>query len=192
MAGLLAGLSAKAQTTMSNFLVGPSLGFGHTYFVPYSSDVEFQPMYSAGVTTLFTPNDWFGLATDVRSSAEGRLWDDGRKQSDIRLEYIRIPVKGTVFFAARGENVRPKLTLGPSLGLLVNETGTVDRQRAESVDFGMNASGGFDFKVNEDVFITDEANYYQGFIKNRPNYSKNEYNGNIGLQVGVIFAVPGE
>lgn len=189
--GLLTGLSVSSQT-MSNFWVGPSLGFGHAYFVPYSSDVEFQPMYSGGITGLYTPNDWFGIAADIRYSAEGRLWDDGRKQSDIRLEYVRIPVKGTVYFASRGENVRPKLTLGPSLGLLVNETGTTAGQRAETADFGMNASGGFDFKVNDDVFLTAEVNYYQGFIKNRPNYSKNEYNGNIGLHVGVIFAVPGQ
>ena len=189
MVGMLALGSISAQTN-SKLWIGPSVGVGHTYFVPYNNDVEFQPQYSVGLTTCYSFDDYWGITGSALYSSEGRLMDDGRKRSDIRLDYIRIPVRGIFFFAGMDEAVRPKISVGPSLGILVNEDGTTVGQKAESADFGVNATGGFDIKVNDDVSITAEVSYYQGFIKNRPNYDKKEYNGNVGINVGLLFSIP--
>ena len=187
--GMLALGIGSSQTTGKTW-IGPSVGFGHAYFVPYNSDIEFQPQYSVGLTTTYNFDDIWGITGSALFSSEGRLMDDGRNKTDIRLDYIRIPVRGIVYFAGMEETVRPKISVGPSLGILVNEDGTREGERAESADFGINATGGFDIKVNEEVSLTAEVNYYQGFIKNRPNYSKKEYNGNVGVSVGLLFAIP--
>lgn len=189
MLGVFTSGIFSAQTA-SQLWIGPSVGVGHAYFVPYNSNVEFQPQYSVGLTTNYNFNDYWGITGSALFSSEGRLMDDGRNKSDIRLDYIRIPVRGVLFFAGMDETVRPKISVGPSLGILVNEDGTTVGKKAESADFGVNATGGFDIKVNDDVCITAEVNYYQGFIKNRPNYSKKEYNGNVGVSVGLLFSIP--
>jgi outer membrane protein W len=187
--GLLSLGTVSSQSTAQVWM-GPSANFGHAFFVPYNSDIEFQPHYSVGLTTLVNINDNWGLVGSALYSSEGRLMDDGRTKTDIRLDYIRIPVRGIFYFTGMDQTVRPKISAGPSLGILVNEDGTTVGKKAESADFGVNATGGVDIKLNEDVLLTAEVNYYQGFIKNRPNYDKKEYNGNIGFNLGVLFVIP--
>jgi opacity protein-like surface antigen len=187
--GILVSGVTFSQTS-SKLWLGPSVGVGHAYFVPYNSHVEFQPMYSMGFTAGYNVGDYFGIVGSALYSSEGRLMNDGRTKSDIRLDYIRIPVRGILFFAGMDESVRPKISFGPSLGLLVNELGTTTGQKAETADFGMNATGGVDIKLTDGICLSAEVNYYQGFIKNRPGYNKKEYNGNIGVSLGLLFSIP--
>jgi hypothetical protein len=191
MISMLTALSVTSQSSM--FMVGPSVGFGHAYMMPYS-DCDFQPTWSAGITASFMPSSWWGLSADVRYSSEGGQFRDagrsGAATQDIRLDYIRIPVKGIVCFRAEDKMLRPKLGLGPSFGILVNEQGT-GSAKAANLDLGLNASAGINLMLNEDLCFMADINYYTGGVKVRPDISTFETNGNIGLNLGLAFAIPG-
>lgn len=188
MACLLTGLSAAAQTKL---FIGPSGGFGHSFFVPYNSNAQFQPSYSIGLTSFCTLGEMWGASADVKYSSEGSLIDDGRSQSDIRLDYIRIPVKGVFYFTGTNYMIRPKIAAGPSLGILIMESGTSTDNKAGKTDFGINASGGFDFMLAEKLCLNMDVSYYAGLLKARPDNASREYNGNVGVNIGVAFLVAG-
>jgi hypothetical protein len=186
LAGLLAGMTVAAQ---SKFAIGPTGGMGHTFMMPHS-DYEFQQGWNAGIASVCKISQRWGIGTDLRYSSEGGRFTEERGVSDIQLEYLRIPVKAILFLGREEQFIRPKVALGPSLGILVRESKPQGAPAAEKADFGFNATAGFDYSIVENVWLNFDLSYYQGLVKVRPANAKKEYNGNVGLNLGITVGLP--
>ncbi len=175
----------------SVFSMGPQGGFGHSFI---HSDIgsKFQPSWDAGISAVYAPGAHWGIELDMRYSVEGSKKEIVKQVGDVnytvttvtQLNYFRIPLKGVYFFRTYEHDFRPKVTLGPSIGFLTNEINSVG---AKSVDFGANASLGFNYRLVRAIWLTADVNYYQGFVDIYDQTAKKELNGNIRFDLGVSF-----
>lgn len=176
------------------FSIGPSVGFGHTGVRNTPSRDLFKPSWSAGLIINYSKSEHVGFAADVLYSIEGGLVEkrnDGI-ETDLTLQYLRVPLKFAYFFGAFEDDFRPKITLGPSMGFLlkadrdVEGVGTTNVISSyQSFDIGLNASVGFNWKLGTNVWLNTDLNYYTGFIA----IQADQYNSNFGLKLGVAFGL---
>lgn len=183
---LLAGLCLFGLRGISqNFSVGPVIGAQHTFITPYSN-WNFNPEWTAGLSLTYSSMQHWGYGLDVRYSREGsRITNSEGSEVHTLYEYIRVPLKAMYFFNEYGKSIRPKVTLGPSIGILVN--GNDVDPRVNKLDAGANVSAGANFRLGTDIWLTTDVNYYQGFTKINPSISTTEWNSNLGINVGVTF-----
>ncbi len=171
----------------SKFSIGVIGGFGDSFLLPYVN-AQFRPSWNVGISAIYAPKQHFGIGIDALYSVEGAkfLYHNPYNQTDYtsqtELDYIRIPVKAIFFFRGYEKDFRPKVALGPTLGILVNETNSVN---AASVDLGANLSLGFNYRIAKAVWINVDASYYQGFLDVYSNNSENDLNGNVRLNAGI-------
>jgi hypothetical protein len=176
----------------SSFSLGPQGGFGHSFIHSSTESSIFQPSWDAGISAVYSPWVHWGFELDARYSVEGRRIEKKVIHGDVtntvvsvtQLDYFRIPLKGVYFFRTYEHDFRPKITLGPSIGFLTNQINSVG---AKSVDFGVNGSLGFNYRLVRAIWLTADVNYYQGFIDIYDNTAERELNGNIRLDLGVSF-----
>jgi outer membrane protein W len=184
---VLFALKAGAQSEeRAAFTIGPTVGWTHAFFTPYSN-WEFNPEWTAGLSTIYSPWEHWGVGADVRYSTEGSRVKYESTTNDIRLDYLRVPIKGMYFFNDYGDPFRPKITLGPSIGFMMNET-NVNGIHANKVDLGLNGSLGFNLRLMPDFWLNIDANYYQGLTEVR-NTGTSERNGHMCLQAGLLFGL---
>jgi hypothetical protein len=179
----------NAETTgdESEFSIGPVAGFGPAWIAP-GANTQYYPSWSAGVMAIYSPYEWWGIGYDIRYSVEGGKNHYEFGDRTTKLQYVRIPVKGMVFFGDYEDDFRPKLTLGPSLGFLIDGS---DDFNAETYpfDFGVNASAGFNYRLRPGAWLNFGLNFYQGVLDVRKNTGKREFNGNLGLDFGISFGI---
>lgn len=174
------------------FSIGPSVGFGHTGIRNTVGTDIFKPSWSAGLILNYSTSEHVGFAADVLWSLEGARVENGDSEIDLTMQYIRVPLKFAYFFGEFEDDFRPKITVGPSLGFLldaesdVDSTGITDvTSNYETFDIGLNASIGFNLKLADNMWLNTDLNYYTGFTQIRTN----QYNSNFGLRVGLAFGL---
>lgn len=185
-------LDPPVPAEQSVFSLGPQGGFGHSFICSSTEASRFQPSWDAGISAVYSPWVHWGFELDARYSVEGRRVERDVRQGDViytvtsisQLNYFRIPIKGVYFFRTYEHDFRPKVTLGPSIGFLTGEMNSVG---ARSVDFGANASLGFNYRLVRAIWLTADVNYYQGFLDVYENTSERELNGNVRVDLGVSF-----
>ena len=176
----------------NTFSMGPSVGVGHTGVRNTVGTAMFKPAWSAGLIFNYSSSQHIGISADVLWSFEGGLTDYIGTESDLDLEYIRIPLKFVYYFGSFEDDFRPKLTIGPSMGFLLNADsyvegfGTTDvTSMYEMFDIGLNASAGLNWKIQNNVWLNADLNYYTGFTAIRADH----YNNNLGLKIGMAFGL---
>ncbi len=196
-AALFMSSAAFSQEETGNntktFSIGPSVGFGHTGIRNTAGTDLFKPSWSAGLIVNYSTSENVGFAADVLWSMEGALTEDANgRDNELTLQYIRVPLKFAYFFGDFADNFRPKLTIGPSMGFLLDAssylegTGTTDVTSSyETFDIGLNASAGFNWKLADNIWLNTDLNYYTGFMAIRAD----QYNSNYGLKVGLAFGL---
>ncbi|MGV3630364.1 MAG: porin family protein [Bacteroidota bacterium] len=175
------------------FSIGPSIGFGHTGVRNMPGTDLFKPGWSAGVIVNYSTSEHIGFAGDVLFSSEGaRAENNLGEETDLTLQYVRVPLKFAYFFGAFEDDFRPKVTIGPSMGFLLNADRDVEgvgrtdvTPSYETFDIGLNASVGFNLKMGEKMWLNTDLNYYTGFM---PIYA-DQYNSNLGLKLGLAFGL---
>src|SRR3990167_6084728 len=121
--------------------VGPSVGFGHTGIRNTDGTDLFKPSWSAGLIINYSTSEHVGFAADVLYSIEGALVEnnDG-EEIDLTLQYVRVPFKFAYFFGTFEDNLRPKVTVGPSLGFLIDAESDHETDDGPTVTFGRKLS----------------------------------------------------
>jgi len=178
-------LDPPVPAKQSVFSLGAQGGFGHSYISNFPNK-KFQPSWDAGIVAIYSPGVHWGIELDVRYSAEGVKFEDvtRNRENTIFLRYIRIPLKATYFFRTYENDFRPKISLGPQIGFLNEEINSVG---ANTVDFGLNASVGFHYRIVRAIWFTGDVNYNQGLLDIYDASSASELNGNIRLDLGISF-----
>jgi len=179
------------------FTIGPAVGFGHSRIVNVGYDEYFKPSWNAGVTMNYSKWEHIGISGDILYSAEGGNFKTNQgSEIDVDLTYLRIPLKFAYFFGDVQNNFRPKITVGPSFGFLIDddldkETGAAnpnlsDSENYKTLDLGGQASLGFNLKLGERVWLNTDLYYYYGFLEID---DLAHTNNNFGLRVGVAFGL---
>lgn len=187
-------LTAAAQTNnnaivpsepirQSNFSLGVKGAFGHSFMVPYSNNL-FNPSWDAGLTAVISPWAHWGIGIDATYSSEGATFDYADHDVVNRIDYLRVPIKAIYFFRTYEMDFRPKISLGPALGFVVNDPNMV---KANSFDLGSTITAGFNYRLVRAVWLNVDASYYQGLIDAYDQTNDNDLNGNVRLNVGVSF-----
>ncbi len=187
---------AYSQETTGNatktFSIGPSVGFGHAGVQHTPGTDLFKPSWSAGLIVNYSTSEHIGFAGDVLYSSEGARAESSGRETDLTLQYIRVPLKFAYFFGAFEDDFRPKLTVGPSMGFLLDADSDVEGIGRTDVtasyntfDLGLNASAGFNWKLRDNLWLNTDLNYYTGFMAIRAD----QYNSNLGLKLGLAFGL---
>jgi len=174
------------------FSLGPAIGFGHTGIRNTVGTDIFKPNWSAGVIFNYSSQSHWGFAADVLWSMEGARVQSSGDEIDLTLQYIRVPLKVAYYFGDFEDDFRPKITLGPSMGFLIDGDSDSDSYGTTDVtsfynkfDIGVNASLGFNWKLATNMWLNTDLNYYTGFTDIRTN----QYNSHFGLQLGLAFGL---
>jgi len=176
----------------SIFSIGPAVGFGHTGIRNMGGTDQFKEHWEAGVIMNYSQWEHFGLGADILFSTEGGRAENDNRETDLTMQYIRVPVKFTYFFRDMDEAFRPKITVGPSMGFLTEahqhiegeETTTVTSS-FEKFDFGLHAGIGFNYKLGTNLWLNTDIGYYNGLTQVYPN----RFNRNLALKVGLAFGL---
>lgn len=114
--------------------------------------------------------------------------------------YLRLTPKAYYFFGQYGDNVRPKVYLGPSVGVkLAEDHYTNDNQvyydgampvttpdMFRTVDLGAEAGVGANFKVARHIWFNVDASYYHGLTYAT---KMDDMNRNAKLNLGLMFGL---
>ncbi len=174
--------TGKAQES-ARFTIGSKFGFGHSYIMPYNN-YGFHGSWLAGLTTAYQVSEHWAFGADALYSSEGAKFKMGELTSTTELDYLRVPLKAMYLMKSSTSDFRPKLSVGPTFGVLMAEdTGYKD------MDFGVNAALGFNYELFEEFWLTTDVNYYHGLMDIYAGNSEKDRNGNIRLEVGLVFGL---
>ena len=210
---MLAGFTSFAQNNRvgSNLSLGPIAGFGHSW-VSDMQGMEFKPSAHLGIGLIYSNHANWGWGADLTASHEGftqEYMQNGQEYNfTVDPTYLRLTPKAYYFFGAAGSSVRPKIFLGPSVGLLLiedhymkNETmgqrdvtyGNGAGQMFKRADFGGEAGAGVNVRVGDATWLNLDGSYYRGLMDATQGDNANEAvdvkNRNMRLNVGVLMGL---
>jgi hypothetical protein len=183
---LIAALALCAGTIAAQdarFTIGSKFGFGHSWMMPYSNNA-FYPSWQAGLATAYQFGEHLAFGADALYSSEGVKFVSGDATATEDIDYLRVPLRLMYVMGSDGASFRPRAYVGPTFGVLFAE-GTGYRD----MDFGANLGLGFSYKLYEDFWITLDGDYYHGLMDIYKGNSEKERNGNIRLNLGLVFGI---
>jgi outer membrane protein W len=206
LAGIALLSTAAIVTKAQNVTIGPSVGINHSWLSEFENK-QFKPGLNAGVFVIYSIDPHWALGADVRYSMEGVKTKNENNQLvntyKANLNYIRIPVKGIYFFGQKGNDFRPKLYAGPSLGFLVGGEASLEsksstatqtlykiksKENYNSFDFGVVVGTGFNYRIHKKgIWLNFDLNYTHGFLDLSKNTDINNANRNLMASVGIGF-----
>ncbi len=169
--------------------IGPKVGVNFSTLTDVD-EAESRVGLQAGGFLVYSIVEHFGVSLDAVYSQQGA--NSKNSNNEVHLDYIQIPLLANIFFNQYGDDFRPKISIGPSLGILTSAKGTfVEKDDFNSTDFGIVAGLGFNYKVGEKKWLNVDARYGMGasevFKMDIPdNDIKNSY---FSLTVGLAFGV---
>jgi hypothetical protein len=207
--------TATTGTFASYFSAGPRIGINFSN-ISGTDNAESKTGLLAGAFLIYSFQEHFGAGLDVLYSMEGAEYTETaitngmvvRSAVKDRLNYLRIPVQANVFFCDYGKPFRPKVSLGPVIGFLLNaerksqltiEDGAVTTLESSSrdvkdaysaTDIGAIAGAGFNLRMMEETWFNFDVRYYIGAtdIRDvRPAGSDERKNNALSISAGVAF-----
>jgi outer membrane protein W len=201
--------------------LGPNVGFGSTWIDNFKDNKQFKSSTNFGASLIYSTKSSFGVGVDVKYSFEGgeRKYQSAvagvMTEEDVNLQYIRVPVKAMWFFGKYGNRVRPKISLGPSIGVLVggkthvrnmtnagaliSELAAVNsKDNWDRYDVGLTGAAGINFRIVSRTWLNADVAYLHGLTDNRRDDRKNvagytpgtNYkNRNLVLNLGLNFGL---
>ena len=199
---VLLAVSSAAVVSAQNLSFGPTVGFGHSWTNSEKGSLDrmFHPSYNIGGKLVYSFVSHWGLSGDVKYSSEGHtLGTDADNKTVGRLNYIRIPIQAIYFFGDFGDAVRPKISIGPSMGFLVGgktRTYVDDEEISEDdvksftkgFDFGATGAVGANFKISSNTWLNTDISYYHGLTE-ASEIGTSFKNRNLGLNIGLTFGI---
>ena len=189
--------------------IGLTVGSGTGWMSNSGNHVVHKESCNVGGTFVYSTDAHWGFAADVKYSREGYKYTypgtgnyQGRTMDTrVSSDFIRVPLRVVYFFNDYSKSVRPKISLGPSLGFLTggkirvedddhnNLSKTPVNDQFKSFDLGVQGTAGVNFRLAEDVWLSTEIAYYQGFLKQNKNGSNSMMNSNLVLNLGLTVGI---
>ena len=185
---LLAGNLATAQ----NLSFGPMVGLNVTSLSGKPNSSSKAGLLAGGFFNYSSKN-WFGVGVQFLYNQMGAKLD--APAEEINLNYLQVPVLFTYYFS--GENkpgsFRPKLFAGPHANFLLNAKNkqgndlNPNNTFYKSSDLGVTLGGGFNYALQNQMWINVDARYGIGLTDATQAPDKNITNRGFGLTVGLSF-----
>lgn len=195
IAALLGFFTFSGYAQKKNVSLGIVGGFGHSWIKGGAGDNQYNPSGSFGGKIMYSAQEHIGISADILYSIEGGTKALEGLDSKTRLNYLRIPVTGSYFFGEFGDRLRPKVSLGPSVGFLMGGQQEINgifdeeiKDQFKKIDFGLHANAGLHYRVVSNTWLVGDIQYYHG-LTDISEVSTNNKNRNIGLNVGVMFGI---
>lgn len=199
---LVAGIS-RGQKFAQNVSFGPIVGLGHSWIDGLEGDREFKFAPSAGVTFIYSAGPHWGLGIDLKYSREGSKLESSMLglEGITNASYLRVPVKAIYFFGELGEKARPKVMLGPTMGILLGGKQKIKNNEGEvlfetpvkdvmhTFDIGVQAGAGLNLRLSRNTWLNTDVSYYHGLRDLHKTGDDDWKNRNISLNVGVAFGI---
>ena len=167
--------SVYAQSTIS---IGPRLGANFSTFVGDDSNAETNTAIVAGLTSTYSINEKSGLGLDLLYSREGAESNFG--DTNVKLDYLRLPITFQYFFRSWEDDFRPKLYLGVVPGVLL---------QAEVADLEVKESyNSFDVAATAGWLNTD-FRYWRGLTNVLDDVDAELFNQSWQLSLGLAFGL---
>ena len=172
---------------------------------------KFKPSYALGIGADYSLGKHWTLGLDMMYSKEGKNiryksesnFYDYNNESNVN--YFRIPVNISYYFRKPTAKIRPYLSTGVALGILLrqrvnykpNNSQTSDLFASadilipeyKTIDFGVQLGAGCQYKLNQKTAIFAEVKYYNGAIIPIEPALINERNQNLRIQIGYSFCL---
>ena len=184
------------STGVANAQVGDQTSIGPRIGVNFSnvSNVDGSKSLTGlvlGLTSTYSISEATGLTVDLLYSQEGYTLND----SDLRLNYLQLPIYFDLFFGQLGDKFRPKVYAGIVPGFLLsakNGDNKVDNDFFNSVNFAVSGGLGFNLRMSSRVWLNTDLRAYLGLNdirdKSLQNGDKNA-NSTVQLSLGVAYGL---
>ncbi|XZF16537.1 porin family protein [Chitinophagaceae bacterium MMS25-I14] len=198
---LMAGaINSKAQYLS----FGPVGGFGQSWVSNLDGKTKFKPSADLGIGILYSRNAHWGFGSSLIISHEGFTKEynvnGNTYTSTVNPVYLRMPMYVGYFFGDYGNRVRPKIYVGPSIAVKIDEQTNNDNNMPadtqmgtatfSTFDLGVHAGAGANIRLVRNVWLNLDANYYQGLLDAVKNDNTGyNMNSNLRLNVGLMFGL---
>jgi outer membrane protein W len=182
----VAFLSINAQSLS----IGPMIGANSSSISDVENGERLMGL-SAGIFANYSINEKIGLNVKALFSQMGVA--SSVSDEKFRLNYVQIPLTGVYFFGQTGDKFRPKVFLGPYVGILLGaKNGDVDiKESFKSVDFGGQVGLGFNYSLKERMWLNVDLGYTAGFSNVFDTEIIEGKNNALSLNVGLSFPIGG-
>jgi hypothetical protein len=193
---LLAFLSsAVLQQSMAqeNVSIGPIFGTSISNLRGDISNNHWKAGLTVGGFYNYSSRSGFGFSGQLLYTQMGAKVNN--KTDEINLNYLQVPLFATFFFGQRGNELRPKLFLGPTANFLLsarNEDsesirGDRNNRQFNPFDLGITGGAGLNYLINDKVWLNFDVRYGIGLLDVSKNPSVFLANNNWGINMGVSF-----
>ena len=185
-------VGANVVHAQLNVSAGPNIGAGHTWLRGEGKS-RFQPAANFGISLIHSANDHVGIGLDLKYSIEGGAKKVSGLTNNNDLRYLRIPVKAIYFFNEYGDAIRPKVSLGPSMGVLLGGKTTLgsaefaSKDIFKTLDFGLAANAGVHVRMISGTWLTFDLNYYHGLSDVSSSVNSVFRNRNLQVNAGLMI-----
>ena len=183
--------SLCAQQSIS---FGPNAGFGFTWITGNGTH-KYQPAVNFGASFIYSANSHLGVGADLKYSVEGGKTEIDNATYTTGLNYVRVPLKAIFFFREDGDRVRPKISFGPSFGLLAGgkqKSGQIENRSTDAFktfDFGFLTTAGMHVRLIANTWLTLDMNYYHGVSDISETTTFKNKNRNLQMNVGLAVGI---
>lgn len=180
--------------------LGPIGGFGHSW--TSNMDNRFKPSAHLGIAMIYSRFEHWGWGTELTASHEGYSTAIGNQTFTYDPTYLRMTPKAYYFFGNYGDNIRPKIYLGPSVAYKVAEDRYVGGPNNSDVrytdrgsymindwDLGVDVGAGVNIKVAPYTWLNLDADYYHGLLDVTRMNGMNNMNRSLRANVGVMMGI---
>lgn len=198
---LVAQVKVNAQNKDSYISLGPVAGMGHSWITDVDDQV-FKPSGYLGIGIIYSRYEHWGWGGEVLASHEGFSMRNPYNDEIAAIDptYVRIIPKAYYFFGQYGSHVRPKIYLGPSLGIKVTEDhyhddminsmesiGVFNKDQVfNDVDFGLTGGVGVNIKLSKYTWLNMDGSYYHGLSDATAEGNRNR---NLRFNAGIMFGI---
>lgn len=185
-----AGLTAQESISF-----GPMVGLNFSQI----SDVkggssEHKTGFVAGAQLTHSHINNWGIGAALLYSQEGVDIVQNSQTTEVGLTYLRLPVKGFIFFRDNADSFRPKIFAGPSFAFLLDSETEIEgtdqevetRDMYNKFDVGLALGAGFNVRLAEGTWLNFDAGYTYGLLDVAESGNDGANRG-IAITTGVAF-----
>jgi len=153
-------LGTEVANAQDNNSIGPRIGVNFSNVSNVEGSKSLTGM-ALGLTYTYSISEATGLTVDLLYSQEGYTLNE----SDLRLNYLQIPIYFDLFFGELGEEFRPKVYAGVAPGFLLNAKNNdieVDNDNFNNVNFALTGGLGFNWRMASRVWLNTDLRAFLG------------------------------
>ncbi len=174
-----------------NLSFGPMLGGNASTLRGDVGSTKARPGLNAGLFINYSSDSRLGFKAELLYTGMGTYYNNSEQERN--LTYLQLPVMGVLYLNEKGKAFRPKIFAGPYLSYLLSakdhqgkDYNTVNED-FEKIDVGLKAGAGFNYRLNNKVWLNTELYVIGGIADISPDKNVRIRNQSLGLNVGLSF-----